>query len=153
MDKRKWTEEFVRETADAFRDHWIAKPGAGGVKLDWLATWRNWCRNARGPQQARGGPGWWTSDELKLAKGLEMNMTPNLGESMYTFEQRLRAAIDNGGVEPPPPRMSRVGVAAEPQKASAGMPDAIRAKLKEITGKAGPEPRPKKSTTDEDPKA
>ena len=25
-----------------FRDHWIAQPGQKGVKLDWLATWRNW---------------------------------------------------------------------------------------------------------------
>lgn len=27
-----------------FRDHWIAKPGADALKLDWSATWRNWCR-------------------------------------------------------------------------------------------------------------
>jgi hypothetical protein len=30
--------------ADRFRDFWHAKPGQGGVKLDWTATWRNWCR-------------------------------------------------------------------------------------------------------------
>ena len=30
-----------------FRDHWIAQPGQKGVKLDWLATWRNWVRNER----------------------------------------------------------------------------------------------------------
>lgn len=34
----------VSATADQFRDYWIARAGAGGVKLDWLATWRNWCR-------------------------------------------------------------------------------------------------------------
>jgi hypothetical protein len=28
----------------AFRDFWIAKPGAGGCKLDWDATFRNWIR-------------------------------------------------------------------------------------------------------------
>ncbi len=27
-----------------FRDYWISKPGKDGVKLDWLATWRNWIR-------------------------------------------------------------------------------------------------------------
>ena len=27
-----------------FWDYWIAQPGSKGVKLDWLATWRNWCR-------------------------------------------------------------------------------------------------------------
>lgn len=30
-----------------FRDYWIAQPGAKGRKLDWQATWRNWCRNAK----------------------------------------------------------------------------------------------------------
>jgi uncharacterized protein YdaU (DUF1376 family) len=29
-----------------FRDYWTAKPGKDGVKLDWSATWRNWCRTA-----------------------------------------------------------------------------------------------------------
>lgn len=32
--------------ADKFRDFWIAQPGAKGRKSDWMATWRNWCRNA-----------------------------------------------------------------------------------------------------------
>ena len=32
--------------APGFRDYWIAKPGADGRKLDWPATWRNWCRRA-----------------------------------------------------------------------------------------------------------
>jgi len=35
--------------ADQFADYWHAKPGAGGVKLDWPATWRNWCRKTRSP--------------------------------------------------------------------------------------------------------
>lgn len=29
-----------------FSDHWAATPGARGVKLDWVATWRNWMRRA-----------------------------------------------------------------------------------------------------------
>ena len=32
---------------DGFKDYWIAKAGAAGVKLDWQATWRNWVRNQR----------------------------------------------------------------------------------------------------------
>lgn len=27
-----------------FQDHWRGKAGKAGVKLDWLATWRNWIR-------------------------------------------------------------------------------------------------------------
>lgn len=38
--------DVVRE-ADQFRDYWSAKAGRDGVKLDWLATWRNWVRNSR----------------------------------------------------------------------------------------------------------
>ena len=37
----------VRIEHDAFKDYWAAKPGKDGVKLDWLATWRNWCRNSK----------------------------------------------------------------------------------------------------------
>ena len=46
------TSEEIRREADQFRDYWIARPGAGGVKLDWAATWRTWCRNRRSPSQA-----------------------------------------------------------------------------------------------------
>ncbi len=35
------------ETFNRFRDYWIAQPGQKGVKLDWTATWRNWCRNEK----------------------------------------------------------------------------------------------------------
>ena len=30
-----------------FADHWRAKPGKDGAKLDWRATWRNWCRREK----------------------------------------------------------------------------------------------------------
>ena len=32
---------------DRFLDYWRAKPGKGGIKLDWDGTFRNWLRNAR----------------------------------------------------------------------------------------------------------
>lgn len=34
--------------ASRFRDHWHSQPGQKGVKLEWLATWRNWARNSWG---------------------------------------------------------------------------------------------------------
>lgn len=40
--------------AEEFRDYWHSKPGANGTKLDWCATWRNWCRKAA---EYRGGDG------------------------------------------------------------------------------------------------
>lgn len=33
--------------AEMFRDHWHAKPGKDGRKVDWAGTWRNWIRNGR----------------------------------------------------------------------------------------------------------
>lgn len=35
------------EEAHKFRDYWNSIAGQKGVKLDWQATWRNWCRNAK----------------------------------------------------------------------------------------------------------
>jgi len=40
----------LQNTFDSFKDFWTAKAGAGGVKLDWLATWRNWVRNQSAPK-------------------------------------------------------------------------------------------------------
>jgi len=31
-----------------FQDYWVGVAGAKGVKLSWLATWRNWVRNQKG---------------------------------------------------------------------------------------------------------
>jgi uncharacterized protein YdaU (DUF1376 family) len=38
---------LVYKIAESFKDFWISKPGAGGVKLDWQATWRNWVRSQK----------------------------------------------------------------------------------------------------------
>lgn len=39
---------------ELFSDHWRAKPGKDGSKLDWTATWRNWVRTQRQiPQSAQ----------------------------------------------------------------------------------------------------
>jgi len=37
----------TRQTAEQFKDYWIAQAGQKGVKLDWAATWRNWVRNSK----------------------------------------------------------------------------------------------------------
>lgn len=50
-----WPESVVRLEAEKFRDFWVSKAGAGGVKLDWQATWRNWMRNSKSPKTINGG--------------------------------------------------------------------------------------------------
>jgi uncharacterized protein YdaU (DUF1376 family) len=57
------TPQEANRAADEFRDYWRACAGQRGVKLDWSATWRNWCRRAAGdrkgvasrPAQRNGG--------------------------------------------------------------------------------------------------
>ena len=51
-DWRRWATQHRPEldpveTWEEFRDYWIAQPGQKGTKLDWFATWRNWCRRQR----------------------------------------------------------------------------------------------------------
>lgn len=41
--------------AEQFRDYWRAVPGAKGLKLDWSATWRMWCRREGERRQKPGG--------------------------------------------------------------------------------------------------
>ena len=36
----------IQKEAAKFRDYWLSKAGSAGVKMDWAATWRNWCRRA-----------------------------------------------------------------------------------------------------------
>lgn len=43
----------MREIAATFADYWHAKAGQGALKLDWLATWHNWCRKARDERGVR----------------------------------------------------------------------------------------------------
>lgn len=45
-----WGLRRVRFEFDNFRDYWTARPGQGGRKLDWLATWRTWLRKAMSEQ-------------------------------------------------------------------------------------------------------
>ncbi|GEM_PF-1536636 len=47
LDHRAVTARFV--------DYWTAVPGARGVKLDWVATWRNWMRREHEGIGARPG--------------------------------------------------------------------------------------------------
>lgn len=53
---------------EKFVDYWLAKPGKGGVKLDWDATWRNWMRRA--------------SERVVLANG------SSSGQQNVTYTQR-----------------------------------------------------------------
>jgi hypothetical protein len=42
----QWDAAKVRRQGESFRDHWHSKSGKDATKLDWEATWRNWCRSS-----------------------------------------------------------------------------------------------------------
>lgn len=41
-----YADAVINSQAERFRDYWISLSGQKASKLDWLATWRNWMRNA-----------------------------------------------------------------------------------------------------------
>ena len=58
---RAWAQEKTPEldaesVFEAFRDYWVGIPGARGCKLDWPATWRNWCRREAASRKPRPRP-------------------------------------------------------------------------------------------------
>lgn len=61
------TDAMVTDQADRFRDYWHAKPGQGGCKLDWQATWRNWCRTglATAPVRAAATVAPWEAEKQR----------------------------------------------------------------------------------------
>jgi hypothetical protein len=54
-EQPSWDAAHVRMVAAKFRDHWVAKAGKDGRKLDWEATWRNWVRNEGTKKNLAGG--------------------------------------------------------------------------------------------------
>ena len=57
--ERGWTEKDARAEASIFVNYWCAKAGSDGVKLDWEATWRNWCRRSNRAGDFRPANGEW----------------------------------------------------------------------------------------------
>lgn len=55
----EWPDNHVQRIADGFKDYWLAKSGKDATKADWVATWRNWCRNDKSavwPSQQAAAP-------------------------------------------------------------------------------------------------
>ena len=62
-----WNFEQSCKVFDTFRDYWRAQPGQKGVKTDWPATWRNWCRRHSENGGRGGGNGGKTGGNLAAA--------------------------------------------------------------------------------------
>jgi hypothetical protein len=51
-----WSADAIRIEGGKFRDFWCGKSGKDATKIEWDATWRNWCRNAKKPTAQRQSP-------------------------------------------------------------------------------------------------
>lgn len=75
IKEKGWSTDKVVAVADMFRDFWIAKAGKDGRKLDWFATWRNWCRNQREGKQIQSNADAFREAERKLFGSEERDIT------------------------------------------------------------------------------
>lgn len=77
---------------DQFKDYWVAQGGQKGTKLDWTATWRNWVRNQRQQSittQDKPTLAWHQTLGGVMAKGKELGIQPNPGETEGQYRERL----------------------------------------------------------------
>jgi hypothetical protein len=77
-----------RET-ERFEDHWRGKAGKDGRKIDWVATWRNWMRNAEDRQGPRDRPG--------------QTPRPSTTDQRVADAQALKAQFRDDPADPDPP--------------------------------------------------
>lgn len=85
LSDRKWPHDTVTTEACKFADYWRGKSGKDATKLDWFATWRNWCRNARvSPQQARASPQTFRERDADLAAARVAEMTGGLVSAKHS---------------------------------------------------------------------
>lgn len=45
--KPDFQDQDIQAEMESFNDYWTGVPGSKGLKLDWIATWRNWLRNSK----------------------------------------------------------------------------------------------------------
>lgn len=62
---RQWEPPVVEGVFQEFLDYWHGVPGQKGVKADWAATWRNWCRRSHTPQGSWQPGADWSPDEQR----------------------------------------------------------------------------------------
>jgi len=121
-DWRVWSVDAGLSTIESadqalrFKDYWMARPGKEGTKLDWEATWRNWCRSflerlgrtKTTIEPSNGGwkPGLPTSEELRAKHAKQGS---GVGEAPPVVPDGLRSRNVEQGVVGTETRKSRMG--------------------------------------------
>lgn len=127
-----WTMEEVQFVAEKFRDHWTTLPGPRGMKADWFAAWRNWCRNEQRFRHHRAADGVWRPSGVgAVAIHDTPNPVPLPGESVTTFNARISQQLDKTSLQrtahPLPPHTESGKGATKPIISSANRAAALQA--------------------------
>lgn len=104
----------VDRIAADFRDYWRAKPGKDGVKLDWPATWRTWCRreaDRRGAKPVNGNHASLAPKRSPIEDGLARGVITQAEAD--AMRQRIAAREKGGSNAPPDPQPSLLGKASD----------------------------------------
>lgn len=111
-----WSRDYIRLEGQKFADFWHAKSGKDATKLDWEATWRNWCRNAKGPS-AKDAP---QASQQTVASGISREVEETrrrLAEEDARWEETKRARAARKAAEAAATAAGQAG--AEPQEQAA----------------------------------
>lgn len=133
QQQSSWTMADVQFVAEKFRDHWTALPGARGMKADWFAAWRNWCRNEQRFRHHRAADNgvWRPSGVGAIAIHGRPNPAPLPGESDTAFNARIRQQLDKTNPQamahPLPPHTESGKGATKPIISSANRAAALQA--------------------------
>lgn len=98
-----WDADKVRTIATLFRNYWVAK-SKDATKLDWFATWQNWCikEAEKSPNGGKAAvPGveegeWWTSSPGIDKKGAALGLAIREGEIWPNWKIRVFLAAGDG---------------------------------------------------------
>ena len=92
-----WCKENRRDlnpnqVAEQFKDYWLSVPHSKGLKADWLATWRNWCRNQKVSTQDKTYESpWQKADRLRMQELAPGVATRAHDDEMQTIDEAFNA--------------------------------------------------------------
>lgn len=97
-------------TFQAFTDYWKAASGQSARKMDWDATWRNWCRRQAdfSPKKAESGrasniPSATNETDLLIARAARIGFRAQIpGEPVFRYEDALKEAERKAQPRPQP---------------------------------------------------
>jgi hypothetical protein len=98
----------VDREVQKFRDYWIARPGVGGTKLDWDATWRQWVR--KGAESAGKTPAP-TANGASPDAGVDWDKTAALYAKTGHWSRWAGPAPDHNGCRCPREVLEKHGIA------------------------------------------